>query len=545
MRVFLACPLTAHLRRGADGARTLDAGVRRLVTALEDALRSAGHDVFLAHRLEDFGARLRPPEVCTPFDLLEMQHADVVVAVPRRSFGVHVELGWATALGIPALVLAEDGEELPPLLGGLPTINGSIVARVPAGLLTSASARDAACHVVLERLPRPRHPRRTAYALLATSFGFGPVSKAVTIARELAARAPDAELHFFGGRIDHDFAVDAGAFDRVFRIDVDDSAQLRELVPHLMRYRAVISVLNLELPTLWHRNGTPLHVVDSLAWMWPAPPAGLHNVDSYFVQRYMLPAARAEEWERCTPLKVVPPIDRVADRVTAFPPRRAEQVLVNLAGCANPFGYDGLYERYALAIADAVLAEADDFREIVFATNARLAAAIADRASGDARVRAAQFAHDEFLGLLASAGLVLSAPGITTTIEAMRCDAPLAFLPPQNYSQAMLSERYRGWLGDAVTMALSRFDQGFALPAELPEAEGVARTVQALARVLEGPPEVLRGAVARALRADARGTVATLRARQPEPAAATGQAVIAERILLGQPTLVCRCEHAT
>lgn len=50
-------------------------------------------------------------------------------------------------------------------------------------------------------------------AFLATSFGFGPVSKAVTIAAEIKNHTPEYELHFFGGGIDYDFAARSKIFD--------------------------------------------------------------------------------------------------------------------------------------------------------------------------------------------------------------------------------------------------------------------------------------------------------------------------------------------
>src|ERR1043166_2074663 len=107
-------------------------------------------------------------------------------------------------------------------------------------------------------------------AFVATSFGFGPVSKAASIALELKHQAPQMERHFFGAGISFDYARKSGAFDVLTNIDADNPEQLVGLLPTLMSYTAVFSVLNLDILPLWNDSYPPLHFVDSLAWMWPS-----------------------------------------------------------------------------------------------------------------------------------------------------------------------------------------------------------------------------------------------------------------------------------
>ncbi len=95
---------------------------------IHQALLDAGYAVFSAHHNEQWGRSWLPAAVCTPADFLAVSRCDVMCAIlgSPPSPGVLVEMGWASALGKPIVVLAED--ELPQLVAGLETITA--VARI-------------------------------------------------------------------------------------------------------------------------------------------------------------------------------------------------------------------------------------------------------------------------------------------------------------------------------------------------------------------------------------------------------------------------------
>lgn len=334
-------------------------------------------------------------------------------------------------------------------------------------------------------MTRGSHGEETACAFLSTSFGFGPVSKAVTIARELKAQSPHLAAHYFGAGVDYDYAAKSGAFKHVFKVDVDRRATLAELVPRLALYRAVFSVLNLDVLSLWRRGATPLYLVDSLAWMWPDAPDGLSNVEAYFVQDYLMPPERVCLWGEKWPLVLVGPIGEAGATEHGPPRTRVNRLLVNFSGCSNPFAGPGLFEKYVSVLASAILSEASGYDSTVFCCNERLARHLQGLFGDAPGVRAAQFTHEEFTGLLTSSEVVLTAPGITTTLEVIASGVDACFLLPQNYSQALIGERYRAVLGDAVCMALSRFDREFSVTPDLPEKEGVRLVISSLQTILE------------------------------------------------------------
>jgi nucleoside 2-deoxyribosyltransferase len=108
-RIFLAAPILKFLTAGPGGRASFDTEARRLLEALAAALQETGAELFLAHREEGFGESRPRAEVLTARDLDAMRQADLVVAWPSDSYGVHIELGWASALGKPIIVL-RDGD---------------------------------------------------------------------------------------------------------------------------------------------------------------------------------------------------------------------------------------------------------------------------------------------------------------------------------------------------------------------------------------------------------------------------------------------------
>jgi hypothetical protein len=365
-------------------------------------------------------------------------------------------------------------------------------------------------------MSRPR-PRALAISFVATSFGFGPVSKAVSIARSLHRTSPDAHTTFYGDGVAFDFATRSDAFDEVVRCDVDAAEPLERLCPVLRRADAVVSVLNTDLLLRWRAVDPPLHYVDSLDWMWPAPVAGLDVVTGHFVQDYLLrpDADRGNA-------TVVPPIT----------PVRAEDgprsgLLVNLSGLSNPLSDGSCYPRYARVTLDALLPAARErYGTIWVCCNARLAAELRQHYPD---VPIDHLPHDEFLARMATAERVLTSPGITTTVEAVALGTPLGFLLPQNYSQALILQRYQGLVPDEIAMRLDRFGPQYRVAPGLAEADGVARVLGHLTELLWHRRDALHQAMRDlvASRADPLPALRGLASGWERP----GQDVVAEHVL--------------
>jgi RNA polymerase-binding transcription factor DksA len=95
------------------------------LTLLRSFLISKGYDVFLAHEREGWGRALLSPKECTKLDFNEISACDVIIAIPGDppSGGTHVELGWASAMGKPIILLLEEDGKYSPLVLGLAQIS--------------------------------------------------------------------------------------------------------------------------------------------------------------------------------------------------------------------------------------------------------------------------------------------------------------------------------------------------------------------------------------------------------------------------------------
>ena len=103
MKVFVAAPFRSFL--DANGA--FDQHFRRQLEKFYECLVDAGFEYFSAQVNEEWGSAALGPDECVPIDYTEMLTSDVVVAVLGKppSLGVAVELGWASALRKPILIL--------------------------------------------------------------------------------------------------------------------------------------------------------------------------------------------------------------------------------------------------------------------------------------------------------------------------------------------------------------------------------------------------------------------------------------------------------
>jgi len=151
-RIFLAGPFKV-LVDPATG--TLRPGERRRLESVIDRLERDGHEVHNAHRREGWGAAFLTPDECTRLDFEEISGCDVFVAFPGApaSPGTHVEIGWASALGKPVVLLLEEKGDYAFLVRGLHTVADvtfltigpdSDVAGLVAAALRDIESRSAA-----------------------------------------------------------------------------------------------------------------------------------------------------------------------------------------------------------------------------------------------------------------------------------------------------------------------------------------------------------------------------------------------------------------
>ncbi|CDL81697.1 nucleoside 2-deoxyribosyltransferase [Xenorhabdus szentirmaii] len=113
LNVFIGGPIQHALK-----LRALDSDLQAHIKSAIYQLESLGAEVFSAHRTEQFGGatHLFTPEEVSQRDLQWMKQCDIFVAIlPTcrqqkqliRTDGTHIELGWASALNRPIILVTE------------------------------------------------------------------------------------------------------------------------------------------------------------------------------------------------------------------------------------------------------------------------------------------------------------------------------------------------------------------------------------------------------------------------------------------------------
>jgi len=154
-RVFLAGPFKALVDEPAHGMRHSD---RVRFESLIDKLEDDGYTVYNAHRRENWGKAFLAPEECTRLDFEEISDSDVFVAFPGSpaSPGTHVEIGWASALGKPIVLLLEERGDYAFLVRGLHTVTNVNYITISVG--EDIAERVAAAVRAARRLPAKTPP---------------------------------------------------------------------------------------------------------------------------------------------------------------------------------------------------------------------------------------------------------------------------------------------------------------------------------------------------------------------------------------------------
>lgn len=261
--------------------------------------------------------------------------------------------------------------------------------------------------------------------LCAQPYGYGPVSKLLALAGRL--QPAGIPLLFIGSGITLELAArSAGLFARVLAAK-PGSAEAREAIAGAA---AVVSVMDREYSVMASDLGRPLYVVDSLYWMRATLPPAFRRARIHWAQDFdgvgTVPGRGAN-------VRVTGPL---------LPPalpgwRGGAWLVVNLGGGRSPFASapdNAAYWRFVLrGLRESELGARYRGRILVLGGEQCLQVV---RAEGlDMGCELATLPHASALEAFADSAMVLSSPGLTTSLECFRMGVPVRYLPPQNYSQ--------------------------------------------------------------------------------------------------------------
>lgn len=98
-----------------------------------------------AHRRESWGEAFLGPTEFTKLDYSEIDASDLIIAVPGppASLGTHIELGWASAMGKPIVLLLEKDEDYALMVYGLRHVTKTAVVETADGDFELSALEDA------------------------------------------------------------------------------------------------------------------------------------------------------------------------------------------------------------------------------------------------------------------------------------------------------------------------------------------------------------------------------------------------------------------
>ena len=130
MKYFLAYSFSALIDSKTG---LVDEKNRQFLEDMRNSILDKKVDIFLAHFREKWGKELMTADECTFDDFKEMKESDVVLAFPGNpiSGGVHIELGWASALNKKIYLFLEKNASYSPLIEGMKTITDVRIVELP------------------------------------------------------------------------------------------------------------------------------------------------------------------------------------------------------------------------------------------------------------------------------------------------------------------------------------------------------------------------------------------------------------------------------
>lgn len=126
MRIFISCPFTGLCDEEKYEVKD---EFKKFFNDLTDAIKKNGDEYYLAIKRENWGLEHKGPQECTLSDYNGVSESDFLIVIPGNriskgiSGGVHIELGWASALKKKMHILIEENFEYSPVVMGLNIIS--------------------------------------------------------------------------------------------------------------------------------------------------------------------------------------------------------------------------------------------------------------------------------------------------------------------------------------------------------------------------------------------------------------------------------------
>lgn len=313
------------------------------------------------------------------------------------------------------------------------------------------------------------------------SFGYGPVGKLLTICKRLQSEG--VEMVLVADKLALQLASLTDYFTDIVPFDFinSDLSEHEKLRPLFQGADLMLNVLEPDAVEFANQFGVPTVYVDSLFWMWDELPESLHNVH-YIAQTFPGVDKKLDQFqEHLASFNLCGPI---VDTSYKEGGERENFLLISFAGMESPFTKFGKNLYYPVAVLSNLLQPLNNssYEKIVITGNSSIMEFFQEKYGEQFRGEFTHLSHDKFLEALATCKMVVASPGLTTTYEALVYETPIRYLPPQNYSQTLMLTGHQARGFADIAMNWSNIYPEYSIPADMPEADGVALVEETIVR---------------------------------------------------------------
>lgn len=274
----------------------------------------------------------------------------------------------------------------------------------------------------------------------AENWAFGPVSTLLTVCKRLLENGH--RITFVGHGTSYQLAK-RDLFADVVDLDTDSPSFAQEAMPVFEHQDILLTSMDRSSVRLAHSLGLPTIWLDILFWWWDELPDYVLDVDCFIKQNTINDEGNLKKY--ASRMREVHSVGPIVDLSASSGKVSKNQALVAFGGMESQRAsfWVGVNTRYPYYMTELLIGQVDlrNYDRVLITGNEYIVEELGKRyVSPTFEFRT--LPHYEFAQEMASSSVVLTAPGLQTTLEAFCYRVPTIFLPPSNSSQYVQLDRF-------------------------------------------------------------------------------------------------------
>ncbi len=274
----------------------------------------------------------------------------------------------------------------------------------------------------------------------AENWAFGPVGTLLTVCKRLLQNGH--RITFIGHGNAYQLAK-RESFEQVVDLDTDSPSFTQEATPFFKQNDILLSSMDRNSVFLANKLGMPTIWLDILFWWWDELPDYVLEVDCLIKQNTIEDETNLNKY--APKIKELHSVGPIIDLSVLNKKCYNNQALIAFSGMESQRAsfWVGKDTHYPYYLTDLLVNKVDfsKYNKVLITGNERIITELGKQY----RSKTFEFKtlpHYEFAQELANSSVVLTVPGLQTTLEAFSYHVPTLFLPPSNSSQYVQLDRF-------------------------------------------------------------------------------------------------------